>query len=210
MQTDGVILDVDGTIWDSTGIVAVAWTKAVVELGRPDVEVNSSVLKQLFGKTMEEIADVLFDGESKEKKDKLMELCCKYEHEELHNDPCNIDYEGVVDTIKSLSEKIPVFIVSNCQSGYIELVEDKLGLLPYITDIECYGNTGNGKADNIRSVVERNHLKKPVYVGDTDGDRIASETAGVPFIYAKYGFGKTQGAAADISSFSELQDVLEV
>ena len=210
MQTDGVILDVDGTIWDSTGIVATAWTKAVVELGRPDVEVTSPVLKQLFGKTMEEIADVLFEGEAKEKKDDLMELCCKYEHEELQNDPCHIDYDGVVDTIKSLSEKVPVFIVSNCQSGYIELVEDKLGLHPYITDIECYGNTGNGKADNIRSVVERNFLKNPVYVGDTDGDRIASEKAGVPFIYAKYGFGKTQGADAEISSFSELQTVLEV
>lgn len=210
MQTDGVILDVDGTIWDSTGIVATAWTRAVVELGRPDVEVTSAVLKQLFGKTMEEITDVLFEGEAKEKKDDLMELCCKYEHEELQNDPCHIDYDGVVDTIKSLSEKVPVFIVSNCQSGYIELVEDKLGLHPYITDIECYGNTGNGKADNIRSVVERNFLKNPVYVGDTDGDRIASEKAGVPFIYAKYGFGKTQGADAEISSFSELQTVLEV
>ena len=29
MKTDGIILDVDGTLWDSTPIVAGAWTRAV-------------------------------------------------------------------------------------------------------------------------------------------------------------------------------------
>ncbi|SKB59979.1 phosphoglycolate phosphatase [Lachnospiraceae bacterium] len=210
MLTDGVILDVDGTIWDSTGIVAVAWEKAARDGGVKDAKITPDMLKNLFGKTMEEIADVLFRGETKENKEKIMELCCIYEDRELEADPCHIDFPGVVDTIKKLSEKVPVFIVSNCQSGYIELVEKKLGLEPYITDIECYGNTGNGKADNIKSVAERNHLKNAVYVGDTDGDRIASETAGVPFILAGYGFGETEGAAAEIDKFADLLELLEV
>ncbi len=210
MITDGVILDVDGTIWNSTGIVASAWQKAAKDGGIENVEITPERLKGLFGKTMEEIADDLFRGESKEKKNQVIDLCCIYEDRELEADPCHIDYPGVVDTIKRLSEHVPVFIVSNCQCGYIELVEKKLALETYITDIECYGNTGHGKADNIKSVVERNHLKNPVYVGDTDGDRIASETAGVPFILAGYGFGETEGAAAEIDNFADLFELLEI
>ena len=37
----------------------------------------------------------------------------------------NITYDGVVETIKRISERIPVFIVSNCQSGYIEVVMEE-------------------------------------------------------------------------------------
>ena len=50
-----------------------------------------------------------------------MDVCCRYEHEALQNDPCHICYPGVVETIRKLSGQVKVFIVSNCQSGYIEL-----------------------------------------------------------------------------------------
>ena len=40
----------------------------------------------------------------------------------------------------------------------------------YITDIECYGNTGLSKADNISMVIQRNHLDQSFYVGDTAMD----------------------------------------
>ena len=36
MYTDGIIFDVDGTLWDSTPIVAEAWTQAVLECGIKD------------------------------------------------------------------------------------------------------------------------------------------------------------------------------
>lgn len=95
-------------------------------------------------------------------------------------------------------------IVSNCQSGYIELFLRKTGLEPYITDTECYGDTGKNKDENIRLVVERNSLKHPVYVGDTQGDCDAAAKAGVPFVFASYGFGQADHADAVIASFDEL------
>ena len=52
MYTDGIIFDVDGTLWDSTPIVAEAWTQAVLECGIKDRIVTAGELKQLFGKTM--------------------------------------------------------------------------------------------------------------------------------------------------------------
>ena len=57
-------------------------------------------------------------------------------------------------------------------------------------------------------MVERNHLKYPVYVGDVQGDADASHAAGVPIIYAAYGFGKIVDAEERIDRFEELIKVV--
>lgn len=46
------------------------------------------------------------------------------------------------------------------------------------------------KAENIMKIREDNNLSDPVYIGDTIGDFNACRKAGVPFIFAEYGFGQ--------------------
>ena len=79
-----------------------------------------------------------------------------------------------------------------------------------MTDTECYGNTGKGKGENIRLVVQRNQLKNPVYVGDTSGDAQSAKDAEIDFIYAAYGFGEVSDKdyIAKIDSFEELKNIL--
>lgn len=209
MQTDSIILDVDGTLWDSTSIVAKAWTKAVREGGCSEMTVTSDMLKQLFGRTMKVIADLLLPQVEEKKRYEIMDVCCVYEHQALEEDECRICYPGVQDTIQELSKKLPVCIVSNCQSGYIEMFLEKTGLAPYIRDFECYGNTGKNKADNIRLLVERNGFRRSVYVGDTQGDLESSREAGIPFLFASYGFGQPREYDGKLGSFDELLTILE-
>lgn len=199
-----VILDVDGTLWDSTEIVASAWKKAIWDCAGMDIDVTPDMLKNLFGKTMTVIAKELLPQTEEKKRDEIMEYCCRYEHNALKANECNICYPNVKAAIKKLSEKLPVFIVSNCQSGYIELFLEKTGLKEYITDFECFGNTGKSKGENIKLIAGRNHLENPVYVGDTMGDMESAEYAGIPFIWAAYGFGNVREAAYKIDSFDEL------
>ena len=52
--------------------------------------------------------------------------------------------------------------------------------------------------------MERNHLKDVVYVGDTLGDSRACTEAGIPFIFAAYGFGEVPDAPNVIHSIREL------
>ena len=101
----------------------------------------------------------------------------------------DICYPDVREVIKQLAKTYDLYIVSNCQCGYIEQFLRKTQLEAYIKDIECFGNTGKNKGENIRLLVKRNSLKAPVYIGDTKGDCDASKEAGVPFIFASYGFG---------------------
>jgi phosphoglycolate phosphatase len=206
---DSLILDVDGTLWDSTPIVAGAWSRAAHECGFPDYEVTADLLRQLFGRTMEVIAQHMFPEETKEKRTEIMDLCCIYEHEALVQDECRICFPGVIETIRTISRSMPVFIVSNCQSGYIELFLEKTGLGDCVTDIECYGNTGKNKGENIRLLAERNHLEHPVYLGDTQGDADASKEAGVQFVFASYGFGHPEQFDASIAKFDELPALLQ-
>ena len=50
-------------------------------------------------------------------------------------------------------------------------------------------------------------MKNPIYVGDTKGDMEASYYAGIPFVYASYGFGKVESFDYKINDISELLDL---
>ena len=207
IKADAVLLDVDGTLWDSTALVAEAWMQALKEDGI-DRKVTPEQLKKLFGKPMDVIADLLLPELGQETRYRALRRCMDREEKVLEENKKDISYPGVTETIRKLAGKIPVCIVSNCQSGYIELVCEKLGITEVITDKECYGDTGLYKADNIKKLVERNGYHAPVYVGDIAGDLEAAREAGVPFIHAAYGFGHVEGADAVIESFAELIGVL--
>ena len=191
---DCIILDIDGTLWDSTPIVADAWNIVLNE--RTDVawRATPEKLKQLFGRPLPVIASMIFTELPEE------------EHRALKKTP-GFAFEGVVDTIKKLSEKYKVCIVSNCQSGYIELTSKALGIEEYITDFECPGYTGLPKGDNCKLVMERNGFKDVVYVGDTQGDLEACEVAGIPFVFCAYGFGQPERYDYKIEKFSDLLEL---
>lgn len=208
---DSLIFDIDGTLWDTTDICADAWNAAINENSDLESKITGNQLKGLFGKPMDVIFAAIFGQVDKNLADMLIDKCCVYEDEYLkamsREDFIPITYKGVVETIKKLAEKYKLFIVSNCQKGYIEILIDKLGLEDYITDHLCFGDTHLSKGQTMLRVIERNNLKEPYYVGDTMGDREACGEAGVPFVWAAYGFGNVLEYAAKIDSFEELLEI---
>ena len=207
IKTDGVIFDVDGTLWDSTDVVKDAWNRAFIDSGYEDPKITADRLKGLFGLPMEDIIKDVFPEGTKEEIAKLTPVIYGNEDRYLDEHGGKL-YPKIIETIEKLSAKVPVFIVSNCQEGYIELFMRKTGCEAFIKDHLCPGDTGLLKADNIRKIVEDHGLKAPVYVGDTVMDRDACDKAGCPFIYARYGFGDVDGAEYVIDSPEELVEML--
>jgi phosphoglycolate phosphatase len=203
MTTDGIIFDVDGTLWDCTDVVARAWTDLFRKEPDLDLALTGDDLKKLFGKRLEEIGAILFSGCSPARQAELLEKCYAAEDDALRDTPPE-PYEGLEDTLRLLSPRFPLYIVSNCQAGYIERFLAATGLGRYFSGHLCPGDTGKGKADNIRAIVQKNGLARAVYVGDTDGDCRASHEAGVPFIHAAYGFGQADDPDLTIHSIREL------
>lgn len=202
---DSIIFDVDGTVWDSTPVVEEAWNEALKEAGYKQ-RVTADRLKGLFGLPMDDIiADILPEATPEERAE-FAPYCFRYEHEYIARTG-GIVYEGFGEMLEKLSKKYPVFIVSNCQAGYIELMLEKTGFKPYITDHLCPGDTNMFKADNIRLICERNGLKNPVYVGDTQMDANACMEAGVPIVFAAYGFGTVEKPDYVVNSPMEILDI---
>lgn len=204
---DSIIFDVDGTFWDSTAIVARAWNKVLAEQTSMTPNLTPLRLKQLFGRTLPDIAAILFAGESKERQLSLIDACAEEEHRALLQTPAPL-YEGLRETIVCLSQSYPLYIVSNCEAGYIEVFLEATGMGSYFKGHLCPGDTGNAKASNIAQIVRENQLNAPVYVGDTQGDCTASYEAGVPFIHAAYGFGTCDRCIGKIEKPLDLVSLL--
>lgn len=202
----GIIFDVDGTLWDSTKEVAIAWNKVLQKEWEGHEILTVEGLQKEFGKPMEAIAESLFPELPEKERMELLGKMMVYENELVAVGPCVI-YDGVPETIKALSEKYPLYIVSNCQDGYIEAFLKNSGLGEYFKDFTCPAYTGRLKGENIRIIMERNGLDEAVYIGDTQGDANACKEAGVPMIFATYGFGEVEGDYPSIQSFAELQDM---
>lgn len=201
---DSIIFDVDGTLWDSTESVAASWNKAIREHSSLSLTLDPVSLSRVFGKTMTEIADILFPSLSIDERTKLIDVCFDEENRYLEEHP-GILYPDVIRTVKALSLRYPLYIVSNCQCGYIEVMLRTTGLGPYIKDHLCFGETQVSKGETLRMLIQRNHLLSPVYVGDTRGDADSCKTAGIPFIFAEYGFGNVPDAQMQIHTFSDLE-----
>ena len=188
-QTDSLIFDLDGTLWDATESVARAWQAARKKVDFEIREITQEDIRSVAGMQHDLIYNKFFPDLDDAQKKELMELSGREEmaHLKKYGGPL---FKGMKEALEYLHGKYKLFIVSNCQDGYIEAFYEFHQLSHLFRDHECSGRTGNPKGDNLKDVIRRNKLENSMYVGDTKGDYDASVVAGVPFVYAGYGFGK--------------------
>ena len=207
MKPESLIFDIDGTLWDSRALVAEGYNEVLNREGYPELCVDAEDLKKLFGKTMTEIADILLATVPEEKRYGIMDQCMEVGDGKLLSDPSDIGYPGVLETLEKLAKKYRLFIVSNSQRGYPETTMDKLHIGHLIEGHMCFGDTGTDKGTTIRRLMERHNIRSAVYIGDTQGDYEASRNAGIPFVWASFGFGVPESYAYKVDAFAELAEV---
>lgn len=200
---DSVLFDLDGTLWDSVQNITFIWNEGIK--GHPAVKkpLTEENVRAIMGLTTKEIGQTLFPDASEKDQDHLMIRCGEAE-QRLLPQIGGILYPHLEETLAKLKTSVPLFIVSNCDQGYIEAFLSYHQLTNYFTDFLCYGDTGNDKAANIRAIVEKHRCLSPVYVGDTEKDRLSANEAGVDFIHAAYGFGTLREPALEIREIREL------
>lgn len=208
MSKKGIIFDMDGTLWDSAEGVAKSWTRIVNREHDKERSITVEDIHGVMGLTMDKIAEILFPELPEAERLELLKKCCDDENAYLREHG-GVLYPELEETLAELQKDYHLYIVSNCQSGYIEAFLDHYGFGHYFEDIECFGNNGLQKGENIRRLADRNGLTDAVYVGDIQGDYNATMEAGLTFIHAAYGFGTIDRETERIESFKELPAVVK-
>jgi len=207
MKSDSIIFDLDGTLWDSADSVIDSWNETISNYNEVQNKLTVDDMKSVMGLVIQDVALKFFPYLEEENRLKIIKHCCKNECEYLEENGA-ILYNKLEETLTELTKKYKLFIVSNCQCGYIESFLKAHRLNKYFIDFENSGRTGLTKGENIKLIIERNSLIKPVYIGDTEGDLKAARFAGIPFIYAQYGFGEVKEFDYVIGSFEELLNLV--
>lgn len=201
----GIVFDLDGTLWDSSKQVVPAWNRVLSLYPQLHKQITETDMHGFMGKTLDIIAGLMFPDMNENERMKILRECCREEQVYLREHGGTL-YPDLEKTLTLLQEKYKLFIVSNCQDGYVQTFLDYYGFGRYFTDFEMSGRTGKIKGENIKLIIARNHLTKAVYVGDTLGDKEAASYAGVPFIYARYGFGNLDSEENAIDNIGQIVD----
>ncbi len=211
MDIRHVIFDIDGTLWDSAAPVAESWNLVFQRYEETkDIRLTDSDMYRFMGHPMKVIGEMAMPDLTEEKRAEILDVCMKEENEYLASHSGTF-YPLLEKTFLTLRQQgYQLYVVSNCQDGYIEVMLKDGGLESYVTDFESNGRTGKFKAENLGLLLERNGIPKEaaVYVGDTAMDEAATREAGLKFIFAAYGFGKAEAPDAVIGSIDELPEVL--
>ena len=204
MKFESVLLDIDGTLWESRALVAEGWNRALFKYDGGRAAATVAEITPLFGKTQKEIADRFLPHLPPEQRYWLIDKCFQGENEVLAESPCQILYDGVAETLQKLAQSHRLFLVSNCERPYMNLFLEKTGFSPYFTDHLCCGDTNKSKVENIRALLEKWGIASGVYVGDTQTDQQSAIEAGIPFLWASYGFGHSDCHLGKLAAFSDV------
>jgi phosphoglycolate phosphatase len=200
---DAVVFDLDGTLWDTSASCAVAWNRVLARHRIPFRPITEHDVRAVTGKPHDDCIREVFAGLNEAHIATLAAETQEEDNQAIAELGGEL-FGGVGAGLKALCARYPLYIVSNCQAGYVETFFAWSRLGGCFRDFECWGNTGLSKPQNLRVLIDRNRLLHPVFVGDTPGDHAAARECGVPFLHVAYGFGQCPDADHRFASFPAL------
>ncbi len=201
---NGIIFDLDGTLWDSSAHVVASWNEVIKKrYNNNEYLITLEMMQSAMGLPMLALGKKLWPNMPEEEMKILLTECMEYENEYLLSHPGKL-FPNVKETLVQLKKEYPLYIVSNAQKGYIEAFLKGTDLGDLFEDHLCWGDTLASKDVTILKLKEKNSLDDAIYVGDTLGDEESTNKAGLHFVHAAYGFGDVKNPEASLKDFSSL------
>jgi phosphoglycolate phosphatase len=200
-RPDALVFDLDGTLWDAAEPTTRGWNAALELLGartRVTVEGIRSVAGTPFVGCVEILVPELCPPA-----EATLHALDAYEKAALMETGGTL-FSGVDAGLRRLAAAYPLYLVSNCQDWYLELFFERSGLGGCFAGWDCNGMSALGKADMLRNLAQKHGTPGAVYIGDTQGDHDSASDAGMPFVFARYGFGSVSESSLVFESFDRL------
>ena len=204
---NGIIFDLDGTLWDARESLLESYNLTMSNLNLK-YRFTFEQVTSYMGLTPLETVLLAFKDVDTKTGLKYFSYLVEGEIKYLRQKPGKI-YDKEKEVLSLLSKKYDLFIVSNCESGYIETYLDGCDTRKYFKDFLCIGMTKKEKWQNILIMKEKYDIENVIYIGDTKKDYIESTKAKAKFIHARYGFGKIDEKVPFIDNLSELDREIE-
>lgn len=117
---DGLIFDLDGTLWDSADTVCRSWNLTLERLA-PEFagRITRSGIEGCMGMLMDDILRRLLPELREDRFSAVLDGILTDENAYVAEHG-GVLYPHVPETLALLAARYPLFIVSNCQDGYIE------------------------------------------------------------------------------------------
>jgi len=208
-----ILFDVDGTLFSSEGIIEqiyrMEFQKHNQKYGKPEVIPGHDAIMAQIGKPVVKIFEALAPDLALTEREKLSEIILGELVSAIMNG-AGEHYEGVKETIESLSKNFKIIAASNGRLPYVEAilkandVDSFFKAIPFVDNIRI-----KNKSELVKSILEEFHLRpdETVLVGDRTSDRDAALENGCYFIACRYGHGSEEewkGAHAYIDSIKDL------
>jgi phosphoglycolate phosphatase len=201
-----IFFDLDGTLWDALAPITYSWNEAMIKNDK-HYRFDDTSIRSIMGLTPEETALLVFNDVPLKEGLELFKICVKAELEYLAIHPGKL-YPLEKETLEELSKSYPLYIISNCDKGYIENFLNSLNMTKYFKGHICVGDNGFAKWQNIVYLKDINKFDDVIYIGDTLKDKTESTKANVKFIHANYGFGHIDNDQYFVNKISDLPPLI--
>src|SRR5271165_7080243 len=138
---DGLVFDLDGTLWDTSVACSVGWNRVLQRHRIPFREITSADVRSVAGKPHEACIREVFQGLEERHVATLVAETPSEDNRAVAALGGTL-FPGVRRGLGRLRQILPLFIVSNCQAGYVETFLHWAGFDGVFRDFECAGRTG--------------------------------------------------------------------
>lgn len=202
-----IIFDLDGTLWETIDATYEA-TKIITNKHKELKPITrETIIKGMGLSTIENAINYIPYMPAEEGIKYMKEISEKTS--EIINKDNVIIYNGVIETIKKLSKKYKLGIITNNRDKYAETFLKISNLKEYFTDYMGAASYNMTKGEAIKKMVQKYNEIENYYVGDIKKDQEATEYAGIEFIHAKYGFDPTLKSKKYINNIIDLQKIIK-
>jgi len=202
-----IIFDFDGTLVDSEITIYQCFQSITNYLAPERTDYAKNIL---IGPPLRDTASEILGPNYQGQLDEFVKLFI-----EMHDEHAIINtrpYAGVIETLKDLSAKgISMAIATN--KRYVPTIKliNHFEWHKYFTFIECSDshNQIRNKDEMIQEILKDNNYTEAFFVGDTVNDGLSANLNQLPFILARYGYGRDQDWSK-VKTFQEIDQFNQI
>jgi phosphoglycolate phosphatase len=206
-----IIFDFDGTLVDSEITIYQCFQSITKYLAPERINYAKNIL---IGPPLRDTASEILGPNHQDQLDEFVKLFVEMhdEHAIENTQP----YPAVIETLKKLSSKgTSMAVATNKRYAPTIKLINHFGWKSYFTSIECSDSQSQirNKDEMIQEILKYNAFTEAFFVGDTVNDGLSANLNQLPFILARYGYGRDQdwskvNVKKDIQNFSEILQLI--